>query len=66
MTVVFEEQSLWLIPAVLSVCFMLWVLWGWWREERRRDHAKGRVIRAELILPNARHADHNRTLRFQR
>jgi hypothetical protein len=66
MTVVFEEQSLWLVPAVSAIYFMLWVLWGWWREERRRDHAKGRVIRAELILPNASRANHARTLRFQR
>jgi hypothetical protein len=35
MTIEIHEQTLWLIPVSLAVGFMLWVLWNWWREERR-------------------------------
>jgi hypothetical protein len=66
MTVEIQEQSLWLVPAGLAICFMVWVLWSWWREERRRSRSNDRVIRTEFVLPNARHADYGRTLRFRR
>lgn len=65
MTVVIQEQFLWLVPAAMAVCFMFWVLWCWLREERHRSRATGRVIRAEFILPNAKHADNERVLRFR-
>jgi hypothetical protein len=35
MTIEIHEQTLWLIPVGLAVGFMVWVLWNWWREERR-------------------------------
>jgi hypothetical protein len=35
MTMEFHEESLWLIPVGLAIWFMLWVLWNWWREEKR-------------------------------
>ncbi len=35
MTLEFHAESLWLIPVGLALWFMLWVLWNWWREERR-------------------------------
>jgi hypothetical protein len=34
-TVEFREESLLLIPIGLAISFMLWVLWNWWKEERR-------------------------------
>ena len=27
----------WLIPLAFSLFFMLWVLWNWWKEERKSD-----------------------------
>jgi hypothetical protein len=27
--------AFWLIPVVLSVGFLVWVLWSFWRDERR-------------------------------
>lgn len=65
MTIVIQEQLLWLIPAGMAICFMLWVLWSWVREERHRSRSNGRVIRTEFILPKARHADNERILRFR-
>ncbi len=35
MTVEFREESLLLIPVCMAIGFMLWVLWNWWKEERR-------------------------------
>ena len=35
MTIEIHEQTLWLIPVGISVGFMFWVLWNWWREEHR-------------------------------
>ncbi len=66
MTVVIQEQLLWLVPAGMAICFMFWVLWGWVREERHSSHSNDRVIRAEFILPNAKHADNERLLHFRR
>jgi len=34
-TVEVHEESLWLIPVSIAIAFMLWVLWHWWKEERR-------------------------------
>jgi len=34
-TIEIHEQTLWLIPVSVAVSFMLWVLWHWWKEERR-------------------------------
>jgi len=34
-TLEFQVQELWLLPAGLAIWFMLWVLWKWWQEERR-------------------------------
>lgn len=44
MTVDLHEQSLWLIPVSLAVGFMVWVLWNWWREERRIEGGRQRGI----------------------
>jgi hypothetical protein len=66
MTVVIQEQLLWLVPAGMAICFMFWVLWNLLKEERRRDHANDRVIRAEFILHNTRYADHERLAQFRR
>jgi cytochrome c-type biogenesis protein CcmH/NrfF len=33
-----DAVTLWLIPAGIALWFMIWVLWHWRREERRRDH----------------------------
>jgi len=66
MTLQIGTDSLWLVPLGMAIYFMLWVLWCWWREQHRRSHAYGRVIRAEFVLMNARHADHERLLRFPR
>jgi hypothetical protein len=66
MTLQIGTESLWLAPLGMAIYFMLWVLCSWWREQHRRSHAYGRVIRAEFILPNARHTDHERLLRFPR
>jgi hypothetical protein len=30
-----HSESFMLIPVALATGFMLWVLWNWWREERR-------------------------------
>ena len=65
MTVEIQEQSLWLIPFVLAICFLVWVLWGLLKEQSRQKDANSRVIRTEFILPNARHADHEPLLRFR-
>jgi hypothetical protein len=27
--------ALWLLPVILSVTFLLWVLWSFWRDQRR-------------------------------
>jgi len=35
MKVEFGAEALWLIPVGFAIWFMLWVLWKWWREERR-------------------------------
>ena len=35
MTIEIHDQALWLIPVGMAVSFMLWVLWQWWKEERR-------------------------------
>jgi hypothetical protein len=66
MTVVFQEESLWLVPAGLAIYFMLWVLRNWWREQHHRGHAYDRVIRTEFALSNGRFVDHDRLLRFPR
>jgi hypothetical protein len=34
----FDAVTLWLIPVGIALWFMIWVLWNWRREERRRDH----------------------------
>jgi hypothetical protein len=31
----FHPGSLWFVPVVMSVGFMLWALWGFWRDEKR-------------------------------
>jgi hypothetical protein len=35
-TYIFNSEVLWLIPCIFSVAFMLWVLWSFLKEERRR------------------------------
>lgn len=32
----FHLESLWIIPAALAVCFMLWMLWNLHREIRKQ------------------------------
>jgi hypothetical protein len=35
LTLEFNPESFLLVPAALAIYFMLWVLWHWWREEKR-------------------------------
>jgi hypothetical protein len=35
-TIEFDPEALWLIPAALAVGFMLWTLWNLHKEIRRR------------------------------
>ena len=37
MAVEFQAESLLLIPVGLGISFMLWVLWNWHKEEKRRS-----------------------------
>ena len=66
MTLEIQEQSLWLVPMGMAICFMVWVLWGLLKETRRRNHANGRVIHAEFISPNVRSVSRDRHLQFPR
>jgi H+/Cl- antiporter ClcA len=36
----FNKEVLWLVPVAIAVCFLLWVLWNWMREERRSRRQK--------------------------
>jgi hypothetical protein len=40
MTIEIHAQTLWLIPVVLAIGFMLWVLWNWWREEPLKKESR--------------------------
>jgi hypothetical protein len=31
----FDVGTLWLVPVGFALWFMLWVLWNWWRDQRR-------------------------------
>jgi hypothetical protein len=66
MTVQLDTESLWLVPFGMAICFMFWVLLSWWREQRRRNNANDRIIRAELILSNGRHPNPERLFRLPR
>ncbi len=35
MTFVLHPDSLWLIPATLAVCFMMWMLWNLHKASKR-------------------------------
>lgn len=35
MAVDFHPEAALLVPAAFAIWFMLWVLWHWWKEERR-------------------------------
>ena len=61
MTIDFNEKSLWLIPAGLAILFMLWVLWNWRREERRRDRSITRLTFPDRPAPNSAVPDARRT-----
>lgn len=50
--VTFNPNVLWLVPAILSVAFMLWVLWGFWQDERPKKQAGYRQITIERRPPS--------------
>ena len=35
LVVEFKPDSLLLVPAGTAIWFMIWVLWNWWKEEKR-------------------------------
>lgn len=35
MAVDVQPEGLLLVPAAFAIWFMLWVLWHWWKEEKR-------------------------------
>ena len=36
MKIYFDAEILWLLPLGFALWFLVWVLWRWWRESRRR------------------------------
>jgi len=36
-----QAEELWLAPLTLALTFLLWVLWNWWKEGRRRAEKNG-------------------------
>jgi hypothetical protein len=55
MTIEIHEQTLWLIPVILAVGFMVWVLWNWWREEHHMADRRIEDRRIEDPRIEARH-----------
>jgi hypothetical protein len=35
-----DSTSLLLVPATLSVSFLLWVFWNFWKDERHTRHTR--------------------------
>jgi hypothetical protein len=33
--VTFDSNTFWLIPDALSIAFLIWVLWMFWRDQKR-------------------------------
>ncbi|MFZ0337772.1 MAG: hypothetical protein WAL45_07050 [Terracidiphilus sp.] len=42
----FDVGMLWLIPVGIALWFMVWVLWSWWREERRQGRGRSQSFGA--------------------
>lgn len=38
-----DVGMLWLIPVGIALWFMIWALWNWRREERRKDSIRTRT-----------------------
>jgi hypothetical protein len=44
-----HPDAIWLIPPVLAVAFLLWVLWNFWKDDRRlRDNRQ--TAQPKLII----------------
>lgn len=52
-----HPEGLLLVPAAFAICFMLWVLWHWWKEEKRQRFTNGLNPRARLDPSNATRDD---------
>ena len=50
MKVVFDAEALALIPVGISLWFMVWALWNWLREERRKGHRRNHLFGASGSL----------------
>ncbi len=61
MTVELNENAPWLILVGLAICFMLWVLWNWWKEERRRGNSFARLTSPDRPTPSIAFRDGRRT-----